>query len=128
MPGEVHSFLFATTFFTFSKVMLNSVTWLTLSFNCLLISFIHWRSFFSLPNTSLKLDKLFHLWHPFFIYLLSFQRSEESLLVPLKDCLASFSVFLHILRTLSFCTSAFLTTAPLHFSGCNCSQSRLSIP
>ena len=41
MPGIVHPFLFATSFFTFSKVMLNSITWLTFSFRCLRISFIY---------------------------------------------------------------------------------------
>ena len=39
----------------------------------------------SLPDTSPKLDKLFHFWHLFFVCFLTFQRSKESLLVPLED-------------------------------------------
>ena len=42
-PGAVHSFLFVASFFTFSKVMLKSLTWLTFSFSCLIISSIHGR-------------------------------------------------------------------------------------
>ena len=87
-PGAVHLFLFATSFFTFSKVMLNLLTWLTFPFSLLLISSIHGiygvLSSLSPPDTSLKLDKLFHFWHHFFVCFLLFQRSKESLLVPLE--------------------------------------------
>ena len=72
MPGAVHPFLFATSFFTFSRVMLNSLTWLTFSFSCLFISSIHGiYGFLSSLSLSLSLRYLF-------------QRSKESLLVPLE--------------------------------------------
>ena len=68
MSGAVHPFLFATSFFTFSKVMLNSLTWLIFSFSCLLISSIH-GIYGVLSSLSPR-------------YL--FQHSKESLLVPLE--------------------------------------------
>ena len=40
--------------------------------------------FLSLPDTSPKLDKLFHFWHLSLVCFLYFQRSKESLLVPLE--------------------------------------------
>ena len=47
-----------------------------------------WGYFFSLslslPDTSPKLDKLFHFWHLSWVCFLYFQRSKESLLVPLE--------------------------------------------
>ena len=96
MPGAVDSFLFATSFFTFSKVMLNSLTRLTFSFSCPLISSIHniygvlstlslsLSLSLSLLDTSPKLDKLFHFWHLSFVCFLTFQHSKESFLVPLE--------------------------------------------
>ena len=121
MTGTVHPFFFATSFFAFSNVMLNSLTWLTFSFNCLLIFSIHGMFgvlSFSFPSTSPKLDKLFHFCHLSFMCFLSFQRSEESLLVSLKHDIAllPFLFFLHILPTLSFSNSACPAFAPLHFS------------
>ena len=120
MPGDVHPFLFATSFFNFLKVMLNSLTLLTFSFYCILISSIHSMFsilFFSFPNTSLKLDKPFNFWHLPFMCFLSFQRSEESLLVLLKHDI----VLLPSPFFLTFCQLYFScpTTAPLHLSGCD---------
>ena len=98
MPGAVHPFLFATSFFTFSKMMLNSLTWLTFSFSCVLISSIHdiygilSSLSLSLRGSSPKLDKFFHFWHLSFECFLTFQCSKESHLVPLEDdfiCLPS---------------------------------------
>ena len=85
MSGAIHRFLFATSFVTFSKVILNSLTWLTFSFNCLLISSIHGMfGVLSSLSQSPELDKFFHFWNLYFMCLLSFQHSEESLLVSLK--------------------------------------------
>ena len=101
MPGAVHPFLFATTFFTFSKVMLNSLAWLTFSFSCLLITSIRGiyevLSSLSLslslslspPVTSPKIYKLFHFWHLSIVCFLSFQRSKRSLMVPLEHDIIS---------------------------------------
>ena len=84
IPVAVHIFLFTDSFFTFSKVMLNSLTWLTYSFNYLFYPRHVWRSFFSFPSASPKFDKLFHFLHLSFMCLLSIQISEESILFSLK--------------------------------------------
>ena len=58
-----------------------------------------WGYFFSLPDTSPKLDKLFHFWHLSLVCFLSFQRSKESLVVPLEHNI----ILLSSLFFFSFC-------------------------
>ena len=106
MPGAVYPFLFATSFFTFSKVMLNSLTWLTFSFKCLLISSIHGMfgvlsSLFQIPpQNSTNFPFLACLLHvP--LLLPAFWRISSGL-AETWYCLVSFSVFLHILSTYLF--------------------------
>ena len=126
MLGAVYPFLFATSFFTFSKGILSSVTWFTFSFNSCLISFVH--AMFGILSSLSQIPPQ---------NLTNFSISDispccaSSRSSVLDNCHVSFSFFLHILPTLSFCTSACLTTAPLRLSGYNLlypSQSRLSIP
>ena len=126
MLDAVYPFLFATSFFTFSKGILSSVTWLTFSFNSLLISFV--RVMFGILSSLSQIP-------PENLTNVSISDISPSCASTpssvLRNCHVSFSFFIHILPTLSFCTSACLTTAHLRFSGYNLlypSQSRLSIP
>ena len=116
IPVAVHIFLFTDSFFTFSKVMLNSLTWLTY----LIIFSIH-----GMFGVLSSLSQVPHQNSTNFsiscISLLCAFSLSKFLKNPFYSpwnitlFLASFSNFLHILPNLSFCTSICPTSAPLHF-------------
>ena len=86
IPGAVHPFLLATSFFTLSKVTVKS---LTLYFLMKLSSyFLHpWHircSFFSLPYTTPEIHEFVHFWHLPFSCPIFFQCPGESFLVALE--------------------------------------------
>ena len=97
MPGAVHLFLFATSFFTFFLELVSLADLLIQLSSNHFHPWHIWGSFLSLsvslshPDTSPKLDKLFHFWHLSIVCFLSFQRSKGSLMVPLEHDIISLS-------------------------------------